>query len=388
MSDSKEIFELVHLAKGQGPALVTAREDGQIVAIKANVELSIQNGGVVEMPGGHAMITAAGYDLLNQVAGISVIPTRTVGVPGKGEQPNPYVLYDERMSPRIVYARVAAVGYTPAGNIAVVDQTLHFDLEAYKQRDAMARIKWYPRFGKLCHRSEIDPKNKGYFMPVLDQDYGIWLDTTAPSKDTRKKCSEFFCWLENVMQRQQFADRIAMGFLRRNALRHHPAIGQMRVQLENGKCSIPVMAWRKDLPEERIREIADGRRDETIEVKATIIDTEQMAEENGDAIIEEAVEDSGDLKERNEAVSSILGSTKIKTEEPPEPIEPPKVEKSPRQVAMEKINAMRKKMGEEKWKEFWDYNVTSGRTLEQFKDNEVVRFEDMLDRHCFEQSIT
>ncbi|MEN6550192.1 MAG: hypothetical protein ABFE07_29460 [Armatimonadia bacterium] len=388
----KDVVEMVHLARGQGPALVTAAEDGNIVAIRADVELSLDNGGI-KLINGNPTISASGYNLLNKVAGINLIQPKTVGVPGHGEQPNPFVLYDERMCPRIIYARLSAVGYSPAGNIAVVDQTLHFDLEIYKQQDAMNRIKRYSRFGKICQRSEIDPKKPGYFMPVLDKDFGIWLDTSCPCEDRKKTGqTEFFYWLAGVMQRQQFADRIAMGFLRRNALKHHPAIGVANVSLDGGgKCLVPVMAWRKDLSAERVRAIAEGRvvtGQEAIDIESQVISTEQMAQEGGEALGEEVIADeAGDLERRDQTISDILGATKVR---PPEPA--PAAEPAPPQVKREellsKISKLRIKMGEPAWQAFYAETVTSGRSLDQFSDGEIAKFEDVLDRYCFEKGFT
>lgn len=391
----KEVVEMVHLARGQGPALITAVEDGNIVAVRADVELSIDNGGI-KMISGNPTISAAGYDLLNKVAGINLIQPKTVGVPGHGEQPNPFVLYDECMCPRIIYARLSAVGYSPAGNIAVVDQVLHFDLVAYKQRDAMNRIKRYPRFGKIMSRSAIDPKNQGYFMPVLDKDFGIWLDTGCPCEDTKRYGqTEFFYWLDGVMQRQQFADRIAMGFLRRNALKHHPAIGVVNVSLDaGGRCLIPVMAWRKDLSAERVRAIAEGRvveGAEAIQIESEVIDTERMIQEEGEAVAEEIIiEDAGDLERRTNTIADILGDTKVRPPEPLAPAPAPEPAKEPaaaRTKALGHISTLRAKMGEGKWKKFYSETVTSGRMLDQFSDGEILKFEEILDEYCFTEGI-
>jgi len=302
--------------------------------------------------------------------------------------PNPYVVYDKRQPhvpiPQVVYSRYLAIGYAPSSQLAISDATVCYNLHTYDVSDAMNRIKKYPRFGKLMYKDQIDPANRGYFIPDPDENFGIWLDVTAPAQNNKLGVTEFYCWLQERQRRQQYADRFAQGYAKRNALKSHPAIGITRVQLETGGvCGVPVMAWRREVISEKMIMDAAMGRGGNVQVVSSNTSTEELIAEQS----EETGEIMDDMAERNETVADILGATKVRAQKPEPAPEPPKEQKSPREVAMDKIQALRQKMGEKSWGKFWSETVTSGKTIDQFSDKQIVKFEEVLDRHCFKEGI-
>jgi hypothetical protein len=357
---SKKIYELVKLTSGK--ALVSASSDGNIQAIKADVELSMANKDIIDI-NGNPVITASGFDKLNKVAGVSLVMPQRIDVPGHGVQPNPFFITDpDTGGMQFVMAKMSAVGFSPVGNLAVVDQTLLFSLLSYFKMDCLAKIKKIPGFGKSAHRQNLTPEELkfGYFIPTLDKNYGIWMDT---------RHMEFMKVQNDHCQRQRFAERIALGILKRNCLRHHPAIGVMNVQLEaGGKCSVPILAWRKDVSLGTLRKIAEdtGTREGVETVKSEVITTEQIN-----------VADAAIVTAETAADTNVETGGKETIEVPKTVNEPSKREKT--EI---RIGEMISGLGEERWQAFYKSKVVSGRSLDKFSDDELEDFAHQLQQHC------
>ena len=196
MSNFPELAEIAN-----SPIMIKRTPDGTMQAIKGIVSLSIQNKELVEIKKSIS-ITASGYDKLNQIAGLSLIMPRHIEVPKYGKQPNPFVLINEETSSiKFVMAKMSGVGYSPIGNLCVVDQTLLFSLDAYFKMDCMAKVKWSKNLGRIANKKMLteDELKTGLFLPIINEDFGIWLD--AKHEDFMKLMSE-------AQQRQRFAERI------------------------------------------------------------------------------------------------------------------------------------------------------------------------------------
>jgi hypothetical protein len=349
---------------GDNRLLINSTPEGQMVAIKADVPLSIESKDVVVVQG-NPVITASGYDKLNKVANVSLAMPKRIEVPGHGLQPNPFFLIDEATGGiKFVMAKMSAVGYSPVGNLCVVDQTLLFDLHSYFKMDCLAKIKKNKSLGRITSKQLLNSEEQqyGYFVPILDANYGIYMDT---------RNDEFMKIVSDHSQRQRFAERIALGILKRNCLKHHPAIGITNVTMNRGMVGIPVIAWRKDVDMEAVRKVteAQGERDGVETIEATIR-TDEIVKEDMVMATAETVESEQDGKKET-AQTTIT----------PEPEEETGYEPTPREKHMVRIGEMKEALSKEEWEAFWNKIVVSGRPLEEFSEEELERFVDVLNEH-------
>jgi len=370
----KKQYDLVRLTTGK--ILVNATPDGAMQAIKADVELSMDAKDIIVI-NQNPVITASGYDKINKVAGVSIVMPNRIDVPGHGIQANPFFVIDpDTGAIRFVMAKMSAIGFSPVGNLAVVDQTLLFDLLSYLKQDVLSKIKKIPGFGKVTNKNSLsaDEIKNGYFIPILSKDYGLWVDT---------RHGEFMKVISEHTQRQRFAERIALGILKRNCLRHHPAIGIMNVQLEQGSCHIPILAWRKDLSLERMRSIAEntGARDGVETVRSEVIKTDQIDITDAKVCIAEAVSDISEKPTSDGVINDINDDDGITGKEVKD-IKEPFVSPSKRGEFQIKIGEMIEGLGPERWQEFYNRMVPSGRDVEQFDEEETLAFHKCLQAHC------
>ena len=355
----KKQYDIVQLTSGR--TLISTNSEGTMQAIKAEVELSMATKDIVVI-NDTPVITAAGFDKLNKVAGVSLVMPNRIDVPMHGAQPNPFFITDKDTGAiRFVMAKMSSIGYSPVGNLAVVDQTLLFDLLSYLKMDVLAKVKKFPGFGRVTHRDNLTPDEAkyGYFIPILDRNYGLWVDT---------RHTEFLKVISDHSQRQRFAERIALGILKRNCLRHHPAIGIMNVQMNQGVCHVPILAWRKDLSVEKIRKIAEdtGAREGVETVRSDVTTTDQL--DASEAVVVEA---------------EAIGDTTVETGER-QVTEVPKTTGKPptkREVSEIRIGEMIEGLGPEEWAKFSKKTIRSGRSIEQFTDDETFEFEAVLRTH-------
>jgi len=353
-----KMYELVKF--GSDKTLVSITPEGQITAIQSEVELSIENKDIVVIQG-NPVITASGFDKLNRIAGISLLVPQKIDMPGKGPQPNPYFVFDPATGAiRLVIAKMVAIGFSSVGNLVICEQTLIFDLLSYFKMDSIAKIRAVKGCGKIANKLTLNDKEKNwFFIPVLDENYGICLDPLHP---------EFINIIKEHTQRQRFAERIAMGILKRNCLRHHPAIGITNVILgEGGKCKIPMLAWRKDLDMEELRKIAE---DKSARAGAEVIEELQTTE---DIKTVDAVVVAQDVM----TDASVASGRKEEIEQPKKPNEPSEREKN--EI---RISDMREALGPERYQKFYKAMVVSGRKVEEFDDGEIVNYEKKLRDYC------
>jgi len=326
---------------------------GDLQAVKGVINLSLARKQLVQIKG-TMTITATGYDRLNQVAGLSLVLPKQIQVPGhNGMQTNPFFVINETTGAiKFVMAKMSAVGYSPIGSMCVVDQTLLFDLGAYFKMDAMAKLKYNKGMGKIVNKLTQTKEElaAGIFLPILDENFGIWLDAAH---------EEFIKLMSEHQQRQRFAERIALGILKRNCLRHHPSIATSVVQPQNGEAAVTVMGYRHELCEERIRELVDGDRAgvEVIEkeVHTDTIEASDMTASASDAKITEGEDGTPDIR---------------------------KAELTPKESIMVRINEIRSFMGEESYLKFYNETVTSGRPLNEFEDDELERYASILEKEA------
>jgi hypothetical protein len=266
---------------------------GQVLApVKAEMTLYEKLGHIYCMQGKWT-ITSAGYIHLNKVAAISIVTPQSVIVDGR-PVPNPHIERDPKTKAIIsVNIRKMGIGYSPSGNIVVVDKTLFYNVYTYLIQSIQAKMKRvkYENGNKTSKKEYPDcavygvadkkPDKTGswHFLPT-EGELGIWINYEDQA---------IIDCLEEHTQRQRFGDRIAQKIVERNILRDHPAIGISQVYAQENKekgamATVTVYGYRNELEPVNIAEIMRtaerGQQTEHFEVrKEEIIEAEPEVEE-------------------------------------------------------------------------------------------------------------
>jgi len=286
-------------------------QNGEIMRpIKSKMMLK-QNMGQLYYVNKKYNITSDGYKHLNKVASISIVNPQSVIVDGK-EQSNPYIERHERTKiTKAVYIRKIGIGYSPVGNITVIDKTLHYNLYTYFIQSIQAKMnkkKW--ESGKLTDKPEHpdcaelgvkdkEPIKKGKWVWYeMEEPLGIWANYEDPA---------IIACMEEHTQKQRFADRIAQTIIERNILKDHPAIGISQVkpigktspQDQKTEALVTIYGYRNDFNVPKINDILARaeRGDETIEVKEEIIKEVEAEEEEVEA--KKVIEKEKDMEDKD-----------------------------------------------------------------------------------------
>ena len=314
-------------AEGQGKELVLAADFGQVyikvqpggqimAPVKASMTLFEGLGQIYKQKDKY-LITAIGYRQLNKVAAISIVKPQNVIVDGK-PVPNPHIERNARTKAiGSVNIRAMGIGYSPTGNIVVVDKTLFYNVYTYFIQAIQAKMKrriWvnnkptekeFPNcavYGVADDKPKIE--GRWVFYPT-DDVLGLWVNFADQA---------IVDCLEENTQRQRFGDRMATTIVERNILKDHPAIAAAQVLMKNGQggnqATVVVFGYRNDNTPRNIADImkqADsGESSKDFEVQAEVITTVEAEEEK--AALEEV---AGDDK------AEKLGSPS-RDQEPPE----------------------------------------------------------------------
>lgn len=253
-------------------------------------------------------ITATGYTHLNKVASISILTPQQLIVDGH-PVPNPMIERDGKTKAiTAVNIRKIGIGYSPAGNIVVVDKTLFYNIYTYliqSIQKKMAAVEWKTAEGGKRVKTDKPehpdcavygvakekPKKDGswYFLPT-EGELGIWINYESPA---------IVDCLEEHTQRQRFGDRIAQKIVERNILKDHPAIGASQVFAQDSpsgaRAFITVYGYRnentpRDLTD-IVKQIEAGEETKDFEVKAGVVD---VAAEEEQAELETVAGDEGE----------------------------------------------------------------------------------------------
>jgi hypothetical protein len=302
-------------------------QGGQLMApIKADMTLFEKLGHVYKQKDKY-LVTATGYKYLNKVASISIVTPQSVIVDER-PVPNPHIERNSRTKAiESVNIRKMGIGYSPAGNIVVIDKTLFYNVYTYfiqAIQAKMSRAEWATVEGG--RRQKTDKKEfpncavygiadekptipgRWAFYPT-EEPLGIWINYEDQA---------IVDCLEEHTQRQRFGDRMATTIVERNILKDHPAIAVSQVFEKSGpagiQATVTVHGWRNDNSPRNISEImrrAEGGKDSAdFEIQAEVI-TEIDAEEEK-AARKEVVEAEG------EAIEPEVMGNPAKDKEPPQ----------------------------------------------------------------------
>lgn len=280
-------------------------------------------------------ITNEGYNLLNKVAGISIVTPQKVTADER-EHPNPYIeRHPTTKMIESVFIRKIGIGYNLAGNVVVVDKTLLYNIYAYfieSIQSKMKKVVWknnrsteeklYPDCAQIGTRAEKPEKNKGRwaFFPTVPP-LGLWINYED---------SAIIDCLNEHTQKQRFGDRIASTIVERNIMKSHPAIGVSKVEpqkhmnTKDHKAYVTVYGFRHELGPVQIDEIlAQAERgSKVLDVKAEVI---ERVDEVDEALAiqdveeeEKTTEKKSKKEEKKDTPAEEEGKTPGEMKEPPD----------------------------------------------------------------------
>lgn len=239
---------------GEEPAIVKLTPKGLVKAAKCRIRLSrdrdelwpmsfydkAKDNGEGRDRGGYVtkfIPTAAGYRVINQAAGVSIIAAETIL--GEDGQPkaNPYIHYNAAGEKLYVKIRLLGIGRMPTGNLTCLDYTLQFDLGMYFAQDVFAKWQgyqdkpvkeWGEPFAAESVPEEIKSNAKKRLIPVPG---GIVLAVDLTNRDVIKLFAEH-------LNRQRFAERNARTIAENNIIKRFAAV--TRIPPDG---VIPVVSW-------------------------------------------------------------------------------------------------------------------------------------------------
>lgn len=292
-----------------GDIYIKVSKDGQIMKpVRVQMALYEKMGHYYKVKKKYG-ITKPGYKRLNKVASISTVTPLKVMVDGR-EQPNPYIERNpETKLIESVFIRKMGIGFSPMGNIVVVDKTLLYNIYSYfieSIQSKMKKAKWDEK--NNCYSDEKLHPNCAVIgtadeKPELDGKWAFY--GTAPPLGLwiNYEDSAIIDCLNEHTQKQRFGDRIAQTIVERNILKDHPAIGvdEVQPQQTGGRAFVTVYGYRHDYGPSQINEImAQAEKgSETIEVEAEVTDN-VTEEEEAEALkeVEEEVQEEVDKKDK------------------------------------------------------------------------------------------
>lgn len=249
---TQEIAEL-----GDGEVFIKRHENGFIKAVRGIVLLSEQRGHLLEIQG-KVMITAAGYNELNKIPGISIITPNNLTLPDSRTVVNPYPVIDrDSGSISKVWVKKLGVGLSPIGNMVITSSTLLYDIRMYFVQDLMKKVQYNHDAGRICIESMLteEEKTNGIFQK-FEGNMGVWGNVENP--DVLKALNTF-------INNKLFAERKAQTIAERNVLKKHPALSKVYVEAQGPEgarvARVPVIGYTHDLSREELEEIAEAASD-------------------------------------------------------------------------------------------------------------------------------
>lgn len=287
---------------GDGAVFVKRTESGLVKAVKAQIKLEEKKGHLAEVQG-KVMITGAGYNEMNKVAGVSVVTPDSLTLPDGSVVVNPYPIIDPASgSISKVWVKKMAIGLSPIGNLVITTSTLLYDIQMYFIQDLVKKIKFNATAGRLCLKSMLteQEKEKGIFYQI-EGELGVWADFS--NKDVLTA-------IETFVQNKLFAERKAQTIAERNAMKKHPALSTVYVVPTGPEKSrtgvVNVVGFSHDFSQQELLDIAqkatDGepitvnnKRVEVVDVTGTATDEDVEATTDEEEIPEGSPFNGGGL---------------------------------------------------------------------------------------------
>ena len=216
---------------------------GAIKSVCAKIRLYEQKGELTDIQGKFT-ISAAGYNTLNKIAGISILTPKKLTLPNGDIVINPYPIVDPKSgSISKVWVKKLAIGYSPIGNLVMTSSTLLYDVRMYFIQDLVKKIKKNKSAGKICTESMLtdQEKNTGIFLPT-EGNIGVWGNLQN---------SDALTCFETFIQNKLFAERKAQTICERNCLKKHPALAFSQLMVAGNEkrhySEVTVHGWSHEL---------------------------------------------------------------------------------------------------------------------------------------------
>lgn len=225
---TKEIIKL-----GTDEVFVLKDKAGEIRAFEHRLELTEQNGGLIQPGYGKPwVISAQGYEMWAESAGASVIMPREVVVDGE-LRGNPCIVSDENDRVISATARAIAFRFSSKGIPQVSDWTTILDLDQYRMVDLLAKAKRTPQAFRLLPIEMGMPKDEGTWAKYyFDPSTALWINTTHP---------EALTWYSQIRQREKKIVDFAQTFAKRNANKH---LSGLQKSPSGPNWELKVLCWR------------------------------------------------------------------------------------------------------------------------------------------------
>jgi hypothetical protein len=222
---------------GESDCLALRTKSGVVRAFKSEVVLTVQNAGLISMPGRIGTIRSfEGYKALANAIGLVVMNASTVMVDGT-PHPNPHIVRTPEGRILSVSARALAFGYTSRGVPAVSDRTAVFDLATYRVVDLLAKAKRDKLNFRLLPAGDEAPDDMpgaAWTAYPIDERATLWANLAF---------EEMPDYLAQIVNRDRKAAEFAQTFAQRNALKHHPAMPLGR-RGDSAEEVVAVVSWR------------------------------------------------------------------------------------------------------------------------------------------------
>ena len=219
---------------GDNELLNITDNDGEIRAFKRLTYLSGKDGTLIQpVPGGPYVISAQGYEKINQDTGTIVMNADYVLVDGLKQQ-NPHISRDKNNGRILsIYSRAIAFRYSPLGVPQVSDRTTIFDVPAYRLIDLLAKAKKFPQAFRLLPNEMAPDHDEGgtWAQYKFDENTSLWIDTSH---------DEALQFYSQIINREKKAIDFAQTFAQRNAAKHLHGV-QKAPGIE---WKLPVICWR------------------------------------------------------------------------------------------------------------------------------------------------
>lgn len=237
---------------GDGDVFIRRTSTGAIKAVKGRLKLE-EKKGEISFIQSKAMITAAGYNKMNTVAGVSIITPEKLTLPDASVVVNPFPIIDKESGTiDKVWVKKTAIGFSPMGNLVMTSSTLLYDIKMYFIQDLNKKIQKNKNSGRMCMEPMLteDEKKTGMFLKIQGL-MGIWANLNDADV---LKC------MDTYIQNKLFAERKAQTIAERNCLKKHPALAQVYVDTTGGEYNhsgyVDVIGYNHDLTRDDLLKLA------------------------------------------------------------------------------------------------------------------------------------
>ena len=301
---------------GESDVFVVKNPDGNLRLVKAVLHLTEAKGEITRAIHGKQSISVQGYNTLNRIAGLHRIKPETIMVDGQPRE-NPYPDRDTKTGRILGWrCRIMAVGYSPLGNLVIVDVTMYYDFNAYLLQDIESKSDKNPgaiRFGTkfscpLAVNAKIEvvegetiarDAEKVFLFKAVDSVGGFWIDMSA------NVVADIYA---THIQQVKHGAAMVQSITWRNAQKQHPAIATTQLVVTNASANVLVYGYKSELTRSQLEEVG-----KQVAGGAAVVGA-QVTQVTGEASYEEVADES-------EAIVATEEAEGVKASDAPQPQE-------------------------------------------------------------------